>query len=116
MRPDSILTLSCPDRTGIVYRVSGLLYDHGCNILDAQQFGDEESGRFFLRVHFDMAAAGEAAGLRGQRARLEHALALLLGEAPVQDIQASTTIVCGSGLHGVVKCLHTILATPTRSC
>ena len=53
MRPDSILTLSCPDRTGIVYRVSGLLFDHGCNILDAQQFGDEESGRFFLRVHFD---------------------------------------------------------------
>lgn len=53
MRPDSILTLSCPDRTGIVYRVSGMLFDHGCNILDAQQFGDEESGRFFLRVHFD---------------------------------------------------------------
>ncbi|TGS71227.1 ACT domain-containing protein, partial [Mesorhizobium sp. M8A.F.Ca.ET.181.01.1.1] len=53
MRPDSILTLSCPDRTGLVYRVSGLLFDHGCNILDAQQFGDEESGRFFLLVHFD---------------------------------------------------------------
>ena len=57
MRPDSILTLSCPDRTGIVYRVSGLLFDHGCNILDAQQFGDEESGRFFLRVHFDRDAS-----------------------------------------------------------
>jgi formyltetrahydrofolate deformylase len=54
MRPDYILTLSCPDRTGIVYRVSGLLYELGCNILDAQQFGDEESRRFFLRVHFDL--------------------------------------------------------------
>jgi len=51
---DYILTLSCPDRTGIVYRVSGLLFQAGCNILDAQQFGDEESGRFFLRVHFDL--------------------------------------------------------------
>ncbi len=40
MRPDYILTLSCPDRTGIVYRVSGLLFEAGCNILDAQQFGD----------------------------------------------------------------------------
>jgi len=70
MRPDSILTLSCPDRTGIVYRVSGLLFDHGCNILDAQQFGDEESGRFFLRVHFDMAAAGDAAALRERLAQL----------------------------------------------
>ncbi len=51
---DFILTLSCPDRTGIVYRVSGLLFDLGCNILDSQQFGDEETGRFFLRVHFDL--------------------------------------------------------------
>ncbi|MBD8525746.1 formyltetrahydrofolate deformylase [Pseudomarimonas arenosa] len=51
---DYILTLSCPDRTGIVYRVSGLLFEFGCNILDAQQFGDEETGRFFLRVHFDL--------------------------------------------------------------
>ena len=70
MRPDYILTLSCPDRTGIVYRVSGLLFEAGCNILDAQQFGDEESGRFFLRVHFDMAAAGEAAGLRARLGQL----------------------------------------------
>ena len=70
MRPDYILTLSCPDRTGIVYRVSGLLFEAGCNILDAQQFGDEESGRFFLRVQFDMAAAGEAAGLRGRLGQL----------------------------------------------
>ncbi len=62
MRHDHILTLSCPDRTGIVYRVSGLLFEAGCNILDAQQFGDEETGRFFLRVHFDRAGeAGDAA-------------------------------------------------------
>ncbi|HBK46255.1 MAG TPA: formyltetrahydrofolate deformylase [Xanthomonadaceae bacterium] len=64
MRPDHILTLSCPDRTGIVYRVSGLLFEQGCNILDAQQFGDEESGRFFLRVHFDMAADASLEALR----------------------------------------------------
>ena len=60
MRPDYILTLSCPDRTGIVYRVTGLLYELGCNILDAQQFGDEETRRFFLRVHFDLPTLAEA--------------------------------------------------------
>lgn len=49
---DFILTLSCPDRKGIVYNVSGLLLEHQGNILDAQQFGDEETGQFFLRVHF----------------------------------------------------------------
>jgi formyltetrahydrofolate hydrolase len=35
-----ILTLSCPDATGIVHAVSGLLYQAGCNIVDSQQFGD----------------------------------------------------------------------------
>jgi formyltetrahydrofolate deformylase len=64
MRPDYILTLSCPDRTGIVYRVTGLLYELGCNILDAQQFGDEESRRFFLRVHFDLPGPAEAETLQ----------------------------------------------------
>ncbi len=57
MPRDYILTLSCPDRTGIVHRVAGLLFEYGCNILDAQQFGDAETGRFFLRVHFDVPAA-----------------------------------------------------------
>jgi formyltetrahydrofolate deformylase len=51
-----ILTLSCPDATGIVYAVSGLLYQAGCNIVDSQQFGDVEdddaTGRFFMRVQF----------------------------------------------------------------
>ena len=51
-----ILTLSCPDATGIVHAVSGLLYQAGCNIVDSQQFGDvdgdDATGRFFMRVHF----------------------------------------------------------------
>jgi formyltetrahydrofolate deformylase len=51
-----ILTLSCPDATGIVHAVSGLLYQAGCNIVESQQFGDVEgddaTGRFFMRVHF----------------------------------------------------------------
>ena len=54
---DYILTLSCPDRIGIVHRVSGVLLTHQGNILDAQQFGDEETGRFFLRVHFTLTEA-----------------------------------------------------------
>ena len=73
MRPDYILTLSCPDRTGIVYRVTGLLFELGCNIRDAQQFGDEDSGRFFLRVHFDTDAALA-------QARLHAAIEALAGD------------------------------------
>ncbi len=52
-----VLTLSCRDTKGIVYAVSGLLYQAGCNILDSQQFGDvtspDATGLFFLRVHFE---------------------------------------------------------------
>ncbi|MFD3264934.1 formyltetrahydrofolate deformylase [Phenylobacterium ferrooxidans] len=47
-----ILTLACPDRPGIVARVSAFLFERGGNILDAQQFDDEETGRFFMRVVF----------------------------------------------------------------
>ena len=48
-----ILTLSCPDRLGIVHAVTGFLADHGCNIVDSQQFGDRDTGRFFMRVHVE---------------------------------------------------------------
>jgi formyltetrahydrofolate deformylase len=56
-----ILTLSCDDQPGIVARVSALLFERGANILDAQQYDDQETGRFFMRVVFDPGAAdGEA--------------------------------------------------------
>jgi formyltetrahydrofolate deformylase len=47
-----VLTLSCPDATGIVYHVTGFLFERGCNIIDSAQFGDESTGLFFMRVHF----------------------------------------------------------------
>ncbi len=47
-----VLTLSCPDRPGVVAAVSSLLSRHGCNITESQQFGDRESERFFMRVQF----------------------------------------------------------------
>jgi len=54
-----ILTLSCPDRRGIVARVSAFLFERGCNILDAQQFDDTETSTFFMRVRFDLAAGDD---------------------------------------------------------
>jgi formyltetrahydrofolate deformylase len=53
MHNDFILTLSCPDRTGIVYAVSGFLFERQCNILDSAQYGDDDTHLFFMRVHFD---------------------------------------------------------------
>ena len=48
-----ILKLSCPDKIGIVAAVSNFLADNFCNIQDSDQFGDPESKRFFMRVHFE---------------------------------------------------------------
>ena len=42
---DFVLTLSCPDRTGLVYAVTSWLFNHGCNIQDSDQLGDPGSHR-----------------------------------------------------------------------
>jgi len=47
-----VLTLSCPDRPGIVAAVSTFLAQNGQNILDAQQFDDVETTKCFMRVVF----------------------------------------------------------------
>ena len=52
MSSEYVLTLSCPDRPGVVAAVSGLLAARGCNITESQQFGDASAGRFFMRVQF----------------------------------------------------------------
>ena len=49
---DFVLVLDCPDRPGIVHAVSGFLLEHGGNILESQQFGDVDTGRFFMRIEF----------------------------------------------------------------
>lgn len=46
------LKLSCPDRPGIVSRVTELIYTHGGNIREAAQFEDAETENFFMRVVF----------------------------------------------------------------
>jgi formyltetrahydrofolate deformylase len=48
-----VLTLSCKNQKGIVAAVAGALFERGANILDAQQYDDTESDRFFMRVVFD---------------------------------------------------------------
>jgi formyltetrahydrofolate deformylase len=53
-----VLTLSCPDKPGIVYAVSSFLVQHSANILASQQYGESPDGRFFMRVHFSVPPAG----------------------------------------------------------
>ncbi|PZT71306.1 formyltetrahydrofolate deformylase [Streptomyces sp. SW4] len=53
-----ILTLSCPDRAGLVHAVTTYLVRHSGNILESRQFDDRLSGRFFMRVHFAVSDPG----------------------------------------------------------
>jgi len=52
MQNAHILTLSCPDRAGIVHAVSGFLFERQGNIEEASQFNDPATGLFFMRVQF----------------------------------------------------------------
>jgi len=45
-----VLTVTCPDRVGIVAAVSGFIAGHGGWVLEAAQHGDLSTGRFFLRI------------------------------------------------------------------
>lgn len=56
-----ILTIACPDRVGIVAAVSSALAEHAGNIIESSQFSDTESGRFFMRLVFDLDEATEPA-------------------------------------------------------
>ena len=47
-----VLTLSCPDKPGIVHAVSGFLFERGGNIEEAAQYNDHDTGLFFMRMQF----------------------------------------------------------------
>jgi formyltetrahydrofolate deformylase len=61
---DYVLTLSCPDRPGIVHAVTSFLLRHGGDIRESQQFGDRQHGRFFMRIDFTVADSATAEALR----------------------------------------------------
>jgi formyltetrahydrofolate deformylase len=52
MKDSAVLLIDCPDRKGLVARVSGLLYQRGANILHADQHQDHDLGLFFMRVEW----------------------------------------------------------------
>jgi formyltetrahydrofolate deformylase len=99
-----VLTLSCPDRPGIVHAVSGFLVERSANIVESQQFGDRLTDRFFMRIAFVTEAAAEADELRTEFARVAEpfgmAFELWAASAPYR-----TLIMVSKHLH----CLNDLL-------
>jgi formyltetrahydrofolate deformylase len=68
MDSTAVLLIDCPDRPGLVARVSTLLYWHGANILHADQHQDHQLGLFFMRVEWAVSQGGNPApGEQGTR-------------------------------------------------
>lgn len=65
-----VLTLSGPDRRGIVHAVTGAMVGLDLNILDSQQFGDPSTGEFHLRMHLGGDEPIDRDALEGARSRL----------------------------------------------
>ncbi len=62
--PEYLLILKCPDKRGIVTAVAGILADLDCNIEESSQFGDPDTGHFFMRLHFSAPANTDLDTLR----------------------------------------------------
>jgi formyltetrahydrofolate deformylase len=98
-----VLTLSCVDRPGIVNAVTGGLLEVGGNIVQSSQFGDDSTGRFFLRMQVD--AADDVAAVRSA---LEAATAHLEGDLAIRpESQRCRTILMVSKFdHCLVDLLY----------
>jgi len=55
---ENVLILSCPDQRGIVATVTALLFEHGANIEESQQFDDVRTDQFFMRIRFSVEMGG----------------------------------------------------------
>jgi formyltetrahydrofolate deformylase len=111
MNNSAVLLIDCPDRKGLVARVAGLLYEHGANILHADQHQDHDLGLFFMRVEWSV--NGEAAESSSfDLAAFERAFAPLAAElamrwklyAPAQ--RPRVVLFCSQYLHCMADLLH----------
>jgi len=97
-----VLSLSCPDRPGIVHAVAGLLAEHNGNITESQQFGDALSGLFFMRVQVDSAASKE--DLEAALTRLAERFSMTWN-LDVAGRRMRTLVLVSAAAH----CLHDLL-------
>ena len=89
-----ILTLSCPNRPGIVAAISQQLYELGANITEAQQFDDTDSNRFFMRIVFEVTATDNIGqGLRTQITRIADAFSMEWSRTDTQHRQKVLLLV-----------------------
>ena len=45
-----VLLVECDDRRGLVHAITGVLLQHGVNVVGNQEFVERGAGRFFMRT------------------------------------------------------------------
>ena len=109
MKDSAVLLIDCPDRKGLVARVAGLLYEHGANILHADQHQDHELGLFFMRVEWGLNGTGNSGF---DLAAFERAFAPLAAELDMRWKLSATSrrpriaLFCSQYLHCMADLLH----------
>jgi formyltetrahydrofolate deformylase len=111
MKDSAVLLIDCPDRKGLVARVSTLLYERGANILHADQHQDHELGLFFMRVEWALADGGTSSqGFDLEAFNEEFApLARELGmrwKLTSGDRRPRMALFCSQYLHCMADLLH----------
>lgn len=100
-----VLTVSCPDRTGITHAVSGVALDNALSIADSQQFADPTSGEFHLRMHLVREGAPiDVEQLRGAFAGTVEQFGMTLGLHDASERQRVVIMVSRQG-----HCLNDLL-------
>jgi formyltetrahydrofolate deformylase len=101
-----ILTLSCPDRVGLVHAVTGFLAERRANITEAAQYNDQSTGLFFMRMRFAVPArSGDGAGsLREAFTPLAQAMTMSWNLAPAYERMPTLIMVSKLG-----HCLNDLL-------
>lgn len=93
-----IVSLSCPDRPGIVHAVSGALLQAGCNITQSQQFESPETHNFFMRVA--VATEQDIDSLRNALESIEAAFSMDLSIS-AEGTLLRTLIMCSKEGHAL---------------
>lgn len=103
MHEELVLTVSCPDKPGITYAITGLLATVGGNILESQQFNDAESGLFFVRIRAFVPGGRQTIEAAFSQLAANHDMKYCLAEA---DVPMRTLIMASKEPH----CLSDLLA------
>ena len=111
MKDSAVLLIDCPDRKGLVARVSTMLYERGANILHADQHQDHELGLFFMRVEWALADGGTSSqGFDLEAFKAEFSpLARELGmrwKLTLGDRRPRMALFCSQYLHCMADLLH----------